>query len=112
MKQTVEEKRARHREYMRTVWYPKNAAKQVRTVKTTRERLKADVIVLKNKPCLDCGIKYPSYVMDFDHVSDNKIRSISQLANQGARNKLLVEIRKCELVCANCHRVRTYMRQK
>ncbi len=61
---------------------------------------------LKSAPCLDCGQKFKPCQMDFDHVRGEKLANISQLLG-GATEILLIEIAKCELVCANCHRVRT-----
>ena len=66
---------------------------------------------LKEKtPCKDCGLKYPYYVMDFDHVNGDKHFSLARArAYDGA--KVAAEIRKCEIVCANCHRERTHSRR-
>lgn len=65
----------------------------------------------ESNPCLDCGISYPWYVMDFDHVTGKKSGNISKMvATSVAKEKLLEEISKCELVCANCHRERTFTR--
>lgn len=64
---------------------------------------------LKDKPCLDCGVQYPPYVMDFDHI-DNKLFGIGGGSGKNF-DKLLEEILKCELVCANCHRERTFKRK-
>ena len=67
----------------------------------------------KDKPCMDCGIKYPHYVMDFDHVRGVKKFNISAAVGQTTSLKNLVdEISKCEAVCANCHRIRTFERKK
>lgn len=62
----------------------------------------------KNKPCMDCGISYPYYVMDFDHR--NPLEKSGNLARMGASSieEIIAEIAKCDLVCANCHRERTY----
>lgn len=71
------------------------------------------VIALKQKPCMDCGIQYPSYVMDFDHRDrGTKVATINDMINfhSYSKEKILVEIDKCDLVCANCHRKRTYCR--
>lgn len=58
-------------------------------------------------PCADCKKKYSSICMDFDHVR-GKVANISTLVNVGASMaSLREEIKKCELVCSNCHRVRT-----
>jgi len=49
--------------------------------------------------------------MEFDHVKDKKVYSIG---NMGTRRygwlALINEIEKCEIVCSNCHRIRTHMR--
>jgi hypothetical protein len=66
----------------------------------------------KNRPCADCGRSYPPYVMDFDHVRGEKVANVSVLVAGGAsRRRVLAEIAKCEVVCANCHRERTHGRQ-
>lgn len=65
----------------------------------------------KSCPCADCGIEYPYYVMDFDHVSDDKEANLADLVRVGASLvKLQAEINKCEVVCSNCHRIRTFKR--
>lgn len=74
-----------------------------------RERAKLFVNALKRStPCGDCGGFFPPVVMDFDHVNGDKVSAIARLVGGGAsEERLLREISKCELVCANCHRVRT-----
>lgn len=63
----------------------------------------------KNKPCSDCGIKYPSYVMQFDHREPKKkVFTIGPDFSSYGRNAILKEIEKCDVVCANCHAERTY----
>lgn len=62
----------------------------------------------KDVPCNDCGIKYPYYVMDFDHrIPSQKKNNVSNLINYSTQ-VLLNEISKCDVVCANCHRMRTH----
>ena len=63
----------------------------------------------ESHPCTDCNVNYPAYVMDFDHTRD-KLYNISALINSSSMTKIKAEIAKCELVCANCHRQRTYLR--
>lgn len=65
---------------------------------------------IKDVPCSDCKQKYPPYVMDFDH-RDRKFKEIDvgRMINGGwSKKNVDREIRKCEIVCANCHRIRTY----
>lgn len=63
----------------------------------------------KDKPCLDCHRRFPPEAMDFDHIRGVKIAGITQMWSWG-RDKVLAEIAKCELVCANCHRERSVFR--
>ena len=59
--------------------------------------------------CVDCGIKN-HIVLDFDHLRDKKY-NISKMVRDGFPWKVIKkEIEKCEVVCANCHRIRTYNR--
>ena len=62
---------------------------------------------LKNKPCNDCGKTYHPACMDFDHVRGEKIKGISRMYSCKLED-LMKEIEKCDLVCANCHRLRTF----
>lgn len=70
----------------------------------------------KDIPCLDCGNIFPFVAMDFDHRPDEvklfKVCSLSKL-KATAENISLIEkeIAKCDLICANCHRVRTHHRR-
>ena len=76
-----------------------------------REKLRQYVRELKESlACKDCGKYYPFYVMDFDHISDDKSGNINRIASRGSWKKLREEIDKCELVCSNCHRQRTHER--
>lgn len=65
---------------------------------------------LKSGPCLDCKVSYPPYVMHFDHVKEGKIADLCSLVRTCSKSKILEEIDKCELVCANCHAERTHQR--
>ncbi len=68
---------------------------------------------VKDVPCMDCEIKYPPYVMDFDHRDGEiKIAGVGRLASNAGIEKILAEIKKCDIVCANCHRIRTHKRRK
>ena len=71
---------------------------------------KALVNTYKEKPCMDCGQRFPPFVMDFDHVRGEKIKSVAEMCNNRPVAAILAEIEKCDLVCANCHRIRTQSR--
>lgn len=75
-------------------------------------RLQALVNVHKSKPCADCGASFPPVCMDFDHMPGfEKCGNVSSMIhNFRPIEEIEAEISKCELVCANCHRVRTILR--
>jgi len=57
--------------------------------------------------CTDCGYREHHVALDFDHIGDNKTINVA-LAKSISQAK--EEMRKCEVVCSNCHRIRTYNR--
>ena len=62
---------------------------------------------LRHHRCVDCGISNP-LLLEFDHVSGEKRAPISTLIRHAVPVEiLLAEIAKCEVRCANCHRLRT-----
>lgn len=63
----------------------------------------------KNSECVDCGKYYPPWVMEFDHFdSKTKVNNVAWLRRFHKIDNLKNEIAKCDLVCANCHRIRTF----
>ena len=64
----------------------------------------------KNVPCADCGQTYHYCAMDFDHVRGEKLMNVARMA-RSSKKKIEEEIAKCEVVCSNCHRMRTFARK-
>ncbi len=101
-----------HNLYMRA-YYSKNKSKHKGLVRSSKRKYIKTVDNLifkeKDKPCMDCGIKYHPFVMDFNHRDpSSKAYLISAMGNRGSSLlKIKEEIDKCDLVCANCHRMRT-----
>ena len=61
-----------------------------------------------NTPCADCGDIFPAVCMDFDH-RDPTTKSFT--ISQGLSNlptTIMTEMAKCDIVCSNCHRIRTF----
>lgn len=76
-----------------------------------QERNKRYVDALKLNPCTDCGQTFHPAAMQFDHLGD-KIAAVSYMVSRPVSIKTLQkEIDKCELVCANCHAIRTHDRR-
>lgn len=66
-----------------------------------RSRVREKSIELKSVPCADCGIQYPHYVMQFHHI-DPYSKSID-IPKCGSVSRLIKEVSKCVVLCANCH---------
>lgn len=64
----------------------------------------------KSHPCADCRQIYHPAAMQFDHLGDKKF-NLGDMKTQLSWEELDKEIEKCELVCANCHAVRTWKRK-
>jgi hypothetical protein len=57
--------------------------------------------------CIDCDIT-DVRVLEFDHVRGEKVEGVVRLASQlSSIFKLKEEMRKCEIRCCNCHRIKT-----
>ena len=84
--------------------------KEVEYVNRCRRKKREWVQAIKEAtPCVDCGRFYPYYVMDFDHVRGEKKFTIADACSTGiGRKRILKEMAKCDIVCANCHRIREY----
>lgn len=81
----------------------KNIARRAHAVELIRQA--------KNKPCMDCNVRYPYFVMELDHVRGEKQFNVSRAATGSTSiGKVQEEIAKCDVVCANCHRIRTWER--
>lgn len=63
-------------------------------------------------PCADCGSHFPAVCMDFDHVRGTKVANVARIVADANLDRLKDEIAKCDLVCANCHRLRTSSRSQ
>jgi len=78
--------------------------------KYNKQQLKKRLSEIKESSgCVDCGVKN-HIVLDFDHLSDKKY-NVSRMIHDGfSWAAIKKEIAKCEVVCANCHRIRTHDR--
>lgn len=61
--------------------------------------------------CADCGYNASAYALQFDHIRGEKKANVSDLIRSDYTwSTILEEIDKCEVVCANCHAIRTKSR--
>jgi len=60
--------------------------------------------------CADCGYKDHAVALDFDHLPGFEKSFNIARSTWRARHLIEAEVAKCEVVCANCHRIRSYNR--
>jgi hypothetical protein len=105
--------RACHRSYQRE-YYERHKDYYLALQEERVERHRRLIRQAKDVPCADCGVRYPWYIMDFDHrPGEKKLFNLSIAAGQTRLSwkQIAAEIAKCDVVCANCHRERTYQRK-
>ena len=96
-------------------WYLENKIHRINKNKARKDSIKKYFNEYKRTLfCTDCnfsGKEFPT-VIEFDHTSDNKERTVSGMVAVGLSIKnIMIEIAKCDPVCANCHRIRTEKRR-
>lgn len=97
-------KNGHHRDY-----YGKNKSQFVNYAEKRKREMVAWLQELKTNPCSDCGGKFHPVAMQWHHRdAGTKIENVSNLIRYGSRQRVLDEIAKCDLLCANCHAVRTH----
>jgi len=76
-------------------------------VATNREKL---MELKAGRVCVDCDVQYGPHVLQFDHRDPSKKHmNVSDMIGRGyAWKKIVIEIEKCDVVCANCHAERTF----
>jgi hypothetical protein len=100
----------------RRAWYTANtAAHKVNTARRTRtgrdRYAKRLFAYLAEHPCVDCG-EPDVRLLEFDHLDGStKLGDVATLVGQlAAWSRIEAEIAKCDVCCANCHRLRTAAR--
>lgn len=66
---------------------------------------------IRDVPCVDCGRRFPPCVMQFDHRDPATKKYVVSRMITRAHATILEEVAKCDIVCTNCHRDRTYKRR-
>lgn len=100
------------RKYIRDHYYKNKIYYLDKAYKRNKEEkdksLKYIRLYLSTHPCVDCG-ESDILVLEFDHRrKSEKYKGISQLIkNRGTFKRVLEEISKCDVRCANCHRRKT-----
>ena len=62
--------------------------------------------------CMDCGYNLHAEALDFDHrPGEEKKFNLSVGAASKSWDSIMAEVAKCDVVCANCHRIRSAERR-
>lgn len=94
-------------------YYARNRQREIDRVRQRQQVTVEFLRELRRVPCMDCGGKFEPHQMDFDH-RDPELKSFNIMTGRAMlmkRERLLTEVAKCDVVCANCHAVRTYALQ-
>jgi len=92
-------------------WYARNREEHGRKVRAVRDRASANNrermwSYLAQHPCVDCGEADP-VVLEFDHLRDKR-ENVAYMVTAGFTwSTIELEIEKCQVRCANCHRRKT-----
>lgn len=94
----------------RRSWARRNPLKITISSRLYNDDFRARLNSLKSeRPCYDCGGMFPPEAKDFDHVTGKKSFGVSEMVGKPWQ-EVRLEIDKCQLVCACCHRIRTQKR--
>ena len=100
----------KQRHYYKT--NPKWKESKLKVIKQRKKEIRSFLQEYKSSnPCKDCGLFWPYYVMDFDHLFDKSFVLAAAIGRCFSNERIKEEINKCDLVCSNCHRVRTHSRK-
>lgn len=104
-------------------WYCRNCFRAYFAKRGTLHRKQVEIALIRRRAqarrliemrhaegCVDCGVDDP-VVLEFDHRQGDKVGDVGQMAWAGmSADRLAAELEKCDVVCVNCHKHRTYSR--
>ena len=92
-------------------WYHKNRKRRQQAANRRNREAKAETIAHFGDKCHDCGESFPPCVYDFHHL-DRAVKDMNPSAALNmSKAKRLLEMEKCIMLCANCHRVRHFHKE-
>jgi len=98
-------KQTKQKTYAST-YYQNNKAKVLATTKASVKKYKEQWRSFKaTLSCVKCGQNHPA-TLDFHHIdSSTKEASVNKLIKYRAFKRAMEEVKKCVVLCANCHRI-------
>jgi len=93
--------------------YLKNKDKQIKANSEYKKKRRQEWHAFKcTLKCTKCGFSHPA-AMDFHHEDPNlKEGNIHRYIANGQFKKAEEELKKCIVLCANCHRIHHYEERK
>lgn len=88
----------------------RDKSKQQAYFRKSTAKIRDYIRAAKDMPCMDCGHRYHYAVMDFDH-REGADKKFTLAKFPSSLERVKAEIAKCDVVCANCHRMRTWKRK-
>jgi hypothetical protein len=90
-------------------WYEKNKEKQLAANARVKQRRRKEWAEFKaTLSCTQCGENHPA-TLDFHHTDPTqKDNGVYRLISSGHFKRAHEEIKKCIVLCANCHRKHHY----
>jgi hypothetical protein len=90
--------------------------RKIYTLKTSSARRKQNLELVQaekvKRGCACCGYNKDACALDFDHLDpDKKNAGVGRMMTHSF-SKILEEIEKCQILCANCHRIKTHNPEK
>ena len=97
-----------------TIAYHLGVGQKEKTLENVRKRRSTIRTYINNykqeRGCMDCKEDYPYWMLEFDHLSYKKFNISGYRKKTNSLDTIKAEIAKCEVVCSNCHRIRTFVR--
>lgn len=93
-------------------WYADNRSRRQKIANRNNQRKKRKLVESFGDKCYDCSNTYPDCVYDFHHLDPTKKDVNPSKAMTWSKERMMKELEKCVMLCANCHRLRHYGLQK
>ena len=97
-------KNKKHRNIYDKNYYNKNKKEIYKKKRERVKRYKLEFTQLLGGKCSKCGYNKCTAALDFHHNYENKEDNIARIIKDFSKQKALKEVKKCILLCANCHR--------
>lgn len=85
-------------------FYENNSKDIYARKKLRRHAMKKDIVSIMGGKCSKCGYNKCITALEFHHEEGEKDSCLTDMIKNCSKQKVLKEIEKCVLLCANCHR--------